>query len=130
MATPSHLAEEAKRFGKELGLKVTILGPKEMEEEGMGALLAVAQGSEQEPRFIVLEHRGGRRRIGPLVLVGKGLTFDAGGISIKPASGMEDMKFDMSGGAAVLGAMQAVGGAGSSPERGGDRAELGEPSLR
>jgi leucyl aminopeptidase len=109
VATPTHLAEEAKRLGREYGLKVTILGPKEIESEGMGALLAVAQGSRQEPRFIVLEHRGARKEDPPLVLVGKGLTFDAGGISIKPASGMEDMKFDMSGGAAVLGAMQAVG---------------------
>jgi leucyl aminopeptidase len=108
VATPAHLGEEAKRLGKEYGLNVTILGPKEIKEEGMGALLAVAQGSEQEPRFIVLEHRGGRKDDPPLVLVGKGLTFDAGGISIKPASGMEDMKYDMSGGAAVLGAMQAV----------------------
>jgi len=108
VATPAHLGEEAKRLGKEYGLNVTILGPKEIEEQQMGALLAVAQGSEQEPRFIVLEHRGGRKQDAPLVLVGKGLTFDAGGISIKPASGMEDMKYDMSGGAAVLGAMQAV----------------------
>jgi leucyl aminopeptidase len=109
VATPTHLAEEAKRLGREFGLKTTILGPKDMEAEGMGALLAVAQGSEQEPRLIVLEHKGGEKDEAPLVLVGKGLTFDAGGISIKPASGMEDMKFDMSGGAAVLGAMQAVG---------------------
>jgi leucyl aminopeptidase len=102
------LAGEAVRLGEERGLVVTILGPKEMEEEGMGALLAVAQGTEEEPRFIVLEHRGGADDQAPLVLVGKGLTFDAGGISIKPASGMEQMKFDMSGGAAVLGALQAV----------------------
>ena len=79
-----------------------------MEKEGMGALLAVAAGSEEEPRLIILEHRGGQEGDPPLVLVGKGLTFDAGGISIKPAAGMEDMKFDMSGGAAVLGAMDAV----------------------
>jgi leucyl aminopeptidase len=108
VATPTHLAEEAKRLGREYGLKVTVFGPKEIEAEGMGALMAVAQGSKQEPRFIVLEHRGGGKDEPPLVLVGKGLTFDAGGISIKPASGMEDMKFDMSGGAAILGAMQAV----------------------
>ncbi len=108
VATPTHLGEEAKRLGKEYGLKVTVLGPKEIQGEGMGALLAVSQGSEQEPRFIVLEHRGGDKDEAPLVLVGKGLTFDAGGISIKPASGMEDMKYDMSGGAAVLGAMHAV----------------------
>ncbi len=108
IATPTHLAEEARRLGKEYGLQVTVLGPKEMEKEGMGALLAVSQGSEQEPRLIILEHRGGKKEEAPFVLVGKGLTFDAGGISIKPASGMEDMKYDMSGGAAVLGAMQAV----------------------
>jgi leucyl aminopeptidase len=108
VATPTHLGEEAKRLAKEFGLEAKVLGPKEIEQERMGALLAVAQGSDQEPRFIVLEHRGGGKKDPPLVLVGKGLTFDAGGISIKPASGMEDMKYDMSGGAAVLGAMQAV----------------------
>jgi leucyl aminopeptidase len=108
VATPTHLAEEARRMGEAVGLEVTILGPGEMEAEGMGALLAVAQGSEQEPRLIILEHRGGKEGDPPLVLVGKGLTFDAGGISIKPASGMEDMKFDMSGGAAVVGALQTV----------------------
>jgi leucyl aminopeptidase len=108
VATPTHLAEEGRRLGKEHGLKVTVLGPREMEKEGMGALLAVARGSEEEPRLIVLEHAGGRKKDRPIVLVGKGLTFDTGGISIKPASGMEDMKYDMSGGAAVLGVMQAV----------------------
>ncbi len=109
VATPTHLAEEARRMAEELGLRVTILGPKEMKDEGMGALLAVARGSDQEPRLIILEHRGGKEDEAPLVLVGKGLTFDAGGISIKPSSGMEDMKYDMSGGAAVLGALHAVG---------------------
>lgn len=108
VATPTHLAEEARRLGKEHGLDVTVLGPKEMKAEGMGALLAVSQGSKQEPRLMILEHKGGKKKDPPLVLVGKGLTFDAGGISLKPSSGMEDMKFDMSGGAAVLGAMQAV----------------------
>jgi leucyl aminopeptidase len=108
VATPTHLGEEAKRLGKEWGLHVTVLGPKEIKEEGMGALMAVAQGSDEPPQFIILEHKGGEKDDAPLVLVGKGLTFDAGGISIKPASGMEDMKFDMSGGAAVIGAMQAV----------------------
>ncbi len=107
-ATPTYLAETAERIAKEGGLKVTILGPKEMAKEGMGALLGVSAGSVQEPRLIVLEHRGGAGGEKPLVIVGKGLTFDAGGISIKPAAGMEDMKFDMCGGAAVLGAMQAI----------------------
>jgi len=108
VATPTHLAEQAMEMAAALGLTVKVFGPQEMEQEGMGALLAVAQGSEQEPRLIILEHNGGKAGDPPLVLVGKGLTFDAGGISIKPASGMEDMKFDMSGGAAVLGALHAV----------------------
>ena len=108
VATPSHLAEEASRMAGERGLEVTIMGPEELEAERMHALLSVAQGSDQEPRLIVLRHNGGPDGEAPLVLVGKGLTFDAGGISIKPASGMEDMIFDMSGGAAVIGAMQAI----------------------
>ncbi|MCH7933211.1 MAG: leucyl aminopeptidase [Gemmatimonadetes bacterium] len=109
VATPSHLADEASRMAGEHGLEVTVMGPKELEAERMHALLAVAQGSEEEPRLIVLRHNGGSDDEAPLVLVGKGLTFDAGGISIKPASGMEEMIFDMSGGAAVIGAMQAIG---------------------
>src|SRR2546426_6151175 len=75
----------------------------------MGALLAVAQGTEQEPRFIVLEYRGAGDAAPPIVLVGKGVTFDSGGISIKPAQNMEDMKFDMSGAAAVLGTFETLG---------------------
>ena len=109
IATPSKLAEVAREIGGRFGMAVTVLGPAEMEAEGMGALLAVARGSAEEPRLMVLEHRGGAEGEKPLVLVGKGLTFDAGGISIKPAQGMEEMKFDMCGGAAVLGAMQAIG---------------------
>ena len=109
VATPTYLAEAAKKIGQAHHQQVTILGPKELEREGMKALLAVSQGSTQEPRLIVIEHRRGRKGDKPLVLVGKGLTFDAGGISIKPAQGMEEMKFDMCGGAAVLGAMQAIG---------------------
>jgi leucyl aminopeptidase len=109
VATPSHLASVAERIGRERKLEVTILDRAAMEEEGMGALLAVAQGSEEEPRFIVLEYRGaGAPEGGPLVLVGKGVTFDSGGISIKPAANMEEMKYDMSGAAAVLGATQAI----------------------
>jgi leucyl aminopeptidase len=108
VATPTYLAQAAERIAAQRGLRVTVLGPEEMRAEGMGALLGVAQGSEQEPRLIVLEHRGGGEGDKPLVIVGKGLTFDAGGISIKPAQGMEDMKFDMCGGAATLAAMQAI----------------------
>lgn len=109
VATPTQLAAEAVGIADEAGLRIEVLGPAEMEAEGMGALLSVAQGSDEEPRLIVLRHDGGDPATAPLVLVGKGLTFDAGGISIKPAKGMEDMKYDMSGGAAVLGAMLAIG---------------------
>jgi leucyl aminopeptidase len=108
IATPSHLASVAEKLAREVGLEATILGPKKLEAERMEALLAVSAGSDEEPRLIVLEHRGGRAKDPFVALVGKGLTFDAGGISIKPASGMEDMKYDMSGGAAVLGAMKAI----------------------
>jgi len=109
IATPSHLAAVASELAGEYGFKSLILGPVEMKKERMGALLSVAAGSNEEPRLIVLEHRGGDPDDPPLALVGKGLTFDTGGISIKPAAGMEEMKYDMSGGAAVLGAMKAVG---------------------
>ena len=109
VATPSHLAAQALRIADEAGLECEILGPAEMEGEGMDALLSVARGSVEEPRMIVLRHLGGEAGAAPLVLVGKGLTFDAGGISLKPARGMEKMKYDMSGGAAVLGAMLAIG---------------------
>ncbi len=108
VATPTHLADEARRMAQEVGLDVTIFDEEAMEEAGMYAILTVSRGSHEEARLIVLEHRGGADGDAPLVLVGKGLTFDAGGISIKPAKGMESMKFDMSGGAAVLGAMRAV----------------------
>ena len=109
VATPAHLAGIAREIAAAHGMTATILGPEELEAEGLHALLAVSRGSEVEPRLIILEHRGGKEGEKPLVLLGKGLTFDAGGISIKPAAGMEEMKFDMCGGAAVLGAMQAIG---------------------
>jgi leucyl aminopeptidase len=108
VATPSHLADEARRVAAGCGLAVTVLDEPRLLQEGMHAILAVSQGSDEEARLIVLEHKGGAEGEAPLVLVGKGLTFDAGGISIKPAPGMEDMKFDMSGGAAVIASMQAL----------------------
>jgi leucyl aminopeptidase len=108
VATPTHLGEEAQRVAAEHGMKVTVFDEERLLAEGMHAILAVSRGSEEEARFIVLEHSGGAEGDAPVVLVGKGLTFDAGGISLKPAPGMGDMKFDMSGGAAVLGAMQAI----------------------
>jgi leucyl aminopeptidase len=85
-----------------------VLDGPEMQKLGMGALLAVAQGSVQPPKFIVLTYRGGAAESAPVVLVGKGVTFDTGGISLKPASDMDQMKFDMCGAASVLGALQAV----------------------
>jgi leucyl aminopeptidase len=108
IATPSHLASEAERVAASLNMRVTVFDEARMSEEGMHAILAVARGSQEEARFIVMEHRGGSKKDAPLILVGKGLSFDAGGISIKPAEGMESMKFDMSGGAAVIGTMQAI----------------------
>ena len=107
LCTPEYLAETGREVGKRHGMKVTVLGRKEMEAEGMGSFLGVAQGTPQDPKLIALEYRRGSGR--PLVLVGKGLCFDSGGISIKPAQSMELMKFDMCGAAAVLGAMEAIG---------------------
>jgi leucyl aminopeptidase len=108
VATPTHLADEAVRMGVEVGLDVTVFDETRMLKEGMHAILAVSRGSVEEARFIIMEHRGGSEGDAPLVLVGKGLTFDAGGISLKPPKGMEEMKYDMSGGAAVIGALQAI----------------------
>ncbi len=108
IATPSHLADVARGVAEECGMKITVFDRAALEEGGFGGILGVAAGSDQEPRFIVMEYRGGEEGEAPLALVGKGVTFDAGGISIKPAQKMEEMKYDMSGAAAVLGAMQAM----------------------
>jgi leucyl aminopeptidase len=108
VATPTYLAERALDMSQRLNMSVTILDREQMRAEGMHALLGVAQGTQEEPRFIALEYRGGAQDARPLVLVGKGVTFDSGGISIKPAERMEEMKYDMSGAAAVLGAMQGI----------------------
>ena len=108
VATPSHLAEEAKKFSRKLGIKSRLLGPKEIAKEKMGALMAVAQGSVEPARFIILEWMKGPKNQKPIVIVGKGITFDTGGISLKPSGSMEEMKMDMSGGAAALGVMMAV----------------------
>jgi leucyl aminopeptidase len=106
--TPAYLGEVAQHLGTTHGFAVTVLDREGMRKEGMGAALAVAQGSQTEPRFIVLEYRGAGEAA-PVGLVGKGVTFDTGGISIKPAAQMEEMKYDMSGAAAVLGAFEALG---------------------
>ncbi len=106
--TPSDLADQARKLGKQFGLKVSVLGRKECEKLGMGSFLAVAQGSEQPPRFIVAQWQGGAKTAAPVVLVGKGITFDSGGISIKPSAEMDEMKYDMGGAASVLGTLRAV----------------------
>jgi leucyl aminopeptidase len=106
--TPSLLAEEARKLGKSLGLKVEVYDRKAIEKLGMGALLAVAKGSDEPPRFIVAHYHGAAKDQPPVVLVGKGITFDSGGISIKPAAEMDEMKFDMGGAASVLGTLRAV----------------------
>jgi leucyl aminopeptidase len=106
VCTPEFLAETAGDLAKRFGLGLTVLGRAEMEMEGMGAFLCVAQGTPQDPKLIALEYKGGKGK--PIVLVGKGLCFDTGGISIKPAQGMETMKFDMCGAAGVLGAILAI----------------------
>ncbi len=107
-ATPEFLAQKAREIVERHGMDVTILDRAAIEAEGLNGLATVGRSASNEPRFIVLEHKGGGDEA-PVVLVGKAVTFDSGGISIKPSAGMEDMKFDMSGGAAVLGTMDAVG---------------------
>jgi leucyl aminopeptidase len=107
LCTPDTLADAARDIAARHSLDVTVLGRREMEALRMGSFLAVAQGTPQEPRLIALEYRGaGDAR--PIVLAGKGVCFDSGGISIKPAAGMEWMKYDMSGAAGVLGALEAI----------------------
>ncbi len=108
ICTPTYLAEQARALAKEHGLAAEILGRDEMEKLGMHSLLAVAKGSHQPPQFIVLRYEGGKAGDKPIVLVGKGVTFDTGGISIKPAPEMDEMKFDMSGAASVLAAIKAA----------------------
>ncbi len=108
VCTPTYLAEQALELAKRHGLKAQILEQKDLEKLGMGCFLAVAQGSRQPPKLIVLEYQGGARNAPPIALVGKGITFDTGGISIKPAPEMDEMKFDMCGGASVLGTMKAI----------------------
>jgi leucyl aminopeptidase len=107
VCTPSYVARAAEDLAARHGLDITVLDKAAVLREGMGALMAVAQGSVEEPRFIALEYKGAAGA--PIVLIGKGVTFDTGGISIKPAQNMEDMKYDMSGAAAVLGTFEMLG---------------------
>jgi len=106
---PTYLGEQAKALGKAYkALKVEVLDEKKLKDLGMGSFLAVAQGSVQPPRLIVLQYNGGKKGEQPFALVGKGITFDTGGISIKPAAGMDEMKYDMGGAASVFGTFKAV----------------------
>ena len=106
--TPTMLAAEARKLAHAEGLKIEVLDRKDLEALGMGSFLAVAQGSDEPPRFIVMHYRGAAKTLAPLVLVGKGITFDSGGISLKPGAEMDEMKFDMGGAASVIGTLCAV----------------------
>jgi leucyl aminopeptidase len=106
--TPSIMAQKAQEIAHRKNVSCKVLDKTKMKEIGMNALLAVAAGSNQEPKFIILEYTGSKKKSMPIVLVGKGLTFDSGGISIKPAEKMDEMKTDMSGGAAVMGVIMAA----------------------
>lgn len=108
LVTPAYLVDQARTLAKTFGLGLDVLDREQMRQLGMGALLAVAEGSERPPFLIVLRYEGANSGRSPLALVGKGITFDSGGISIKPSEGMQEMKHDMSGAAAVLGVMQGL----------------------
>lgn len=107
-ATPTFLGEQVQAIGKSHGIKVEVLDKKAVEKLGMGSFLSVAQGSDEPLRFIVARYDGAAKAVPPVVLVGKGITFDSGGISLKPGAGMDEMKFDMGGAASVLGTLRAV----------------------
>lgn len=108
VCTPTYLAEQAKELAKAYKLKATVLEEKDMEKLGMGALLSVARGSHEAAKLIVLEYQGKGKKDKPIALIGKGVTFDTGGISLKPAAEMDEMKYDMGGAASVLGVLKAV----------------------
>ncbi len=108
ICTPSYLAEQAAALAQQYGMRANVLEESDMRALNMGALLCVARGSHQPPKLIVVEYRGADENEAPIALVGKGVTFDSGGISIKPAANMDEMKFDMCGAAAVLGTLKAA----------------------
>jgi leucyl aminopeptidase len=108
-ATPTLLAQAARSLSRLPKISCQVLGPREVEKLGMGSFMAVARGSEQPLRFIVLQYNGAAKAQAPTVLVGKGISFDSGGISMKPAAEMDEMKFDMAGAASVLGVFRALG---------------------
>jgi leucyl aminopeptidase len=110
LCTPSYLADEARKLARQFKLGIEVLERRDMEKLGMGALLAVTRGSRQPPKLIVLRYHGTSKKKKPLVLVGKGITFDTGGISLKPSGDMDEMKYDMSGAGSVLGTIRALAG--------------------
>src|ERR1700744_4756514 len=108
VCTPTYLANTAKKLAKDWKLKVEVLGEKQCEALKMGSFLSVTAGSVEPAQFIVLQYQGGAAKAAPVVLVGKGVTFDTGGISLKPGEGMDEMKYDMCGAGSVLGTLRAV----------------------
>lgn len=108
ICTPTYLAEQAREMADKFKLKLTVLEEKDMQELGMGALLAVARGSHQPAKLIVMEYHGGKETDKPIALVGKGVTFDTGGTSLKPSADMDEMKYDMGGAASVFGTLTAI----------------------
>lgn len=109
ICTPTYLGKEAEKLAKDYGFKVEVLEEAEIEKLKMGSFLGVTRGSDEPPRFIVLQHLKGKKTQKPVVLVGKGITFDTGGISLKPGADMDEMKYDMCGAASVLGVFKAIG---------------------
>ena len=108
VATPTYLANTAKKLATEFKLQVEVLDRKQIEALKMGSFLSVTRGTEEPPKFIVLKYMGGKAKDAPIVLVGKGITFDSGGISLKPGANMDEMKYDMCGAASVLGTFRAI----------------------
>ena len=108
ICTPTHIANTAKKLAKEFKLGIEVLDRKQLQALKMGSFLSVANGSDEPPKFIVLKYLGGKAKDAPVVLVGKGITFDTGGISLKPGAGMDEMKYDMSGAGTVLGTFRAI----------------------
>jgi leucyl aminopeptidase len=109
VCTPTYLANTAKKLAGDHGFDIEVLERKQLEALKMGSFLSVTRGSEEPPKFIVLKHNGGKKNDAPVVLVGKGITFDTGGISLKPGANMDEMKYDMCGAGSVLGTFRAIG---------------------
>jgi len=108
ICTPTYLADEAQKMGKEYGFKVKVLEEADVKKLGMGSFLGVTKGSSEPAKFIIMEYKKGKKDQKPVVLVGKGITFDTGGISLKPGAAMDEMKYDMGGAASVLGTFKAI----------------------